>query len=594
MKLAFAILFLALSTIALAQTPDIINQGEITLLAMMENGSVQTGGVAILALEIRPGHERVFLETYPMTKIATQASLRFAQQVACDELDIDCSNYDFLFTIQALPGIVGGPSAGGAATLLTSSLLLNKTIDSKMAMTGTINSGGIIGSVGGLRYKLDAANASGIKRVYLPKGSKALNIGNETLSLVEYGDRLGITVREVDTIQEILAEEIGTPLPAENQTLVIDEQYGAIMHDIAQDLCSRALNLSKNPLAANTTIAKNFTERAQTELERNASYSAASYCFRADVEYKRAIYQARNFSVNVLVQQSKNLRADAERSRAIINNRTTTTLTDLQTYMAVRERIDESLALLDTIDVELAKGKPDAQGIGFVEERLFSAKTWSRFFDTNERSIILNTAELQKGCTAKISEAEERFNYVKSILPEALEGTRKDIDAAYTFLNAGNYGLCIHTAAKAKAEADVLLSLMGVEEARINELIKLKLLIAKHALTKAQTKGVFPIIAYSYYEYADSLREFDPASSLLFAEYALELANLDLYFHKEPSDDQKTTSSKRTLLPIGVSFFILLLLVLLALLLGWKRVPSRNVKKTLQAPPKRRLRGKKR
>src|SRR3989338_6973629 len=205
-----------------------------------------------------------------MTKITTQASLRFAQQVACDELDIDCSHYDFLFTIQALPGIVGGPSAGGAATLLTSSLLLNKTIDSKMAMTGTINSGGIIGSVGGLRYKLDAANVSGIKRVYLPKGSKALNIGNETLSLVEYGDRLGITVREVDTIQEILAEEIGTSLPAENQTLVIDEQYGAIMHDIAQDLCSRALNLSKNPLAANTTIAKNFTERAQTELERNA------------------------------------------------------------------------------------------------------------------------------------------------------------------------------------------------------------------------------------------------------------------------------------------------------------------------------------
>ncbi|MBS3125487.1 hypothetical protein J4211_04530 [Candidatus Woesearchaeota archaeon] len=592
MKLISILLFLTLCTTVIAQ--QVISQGNITLLALMENGTTQSGGVAVLALEIIPGHERVFLETYPMTKITTQASLRFAQQVACKELDIDCSHYDFLFTIQALPGIVGGPSAGGAATILTSALLLNKTLDPEMAMTGTINSGGIIGPVGGLRFKFEAADAAGIKRVYVPRGIKAISFGNKTLGLVEYGQSLELNVREVDTISEVLAQEIGRQFPLENQSLAIDERYGAIMHDVAEDLCDRTLNFSQNPLGHNATIAKNFTTRAETELARNASYSAASYCFRANVEYKRVIYEARNFSASVLTGQSKSLRIDAERSRAIIDNRTITTLTDLQTYMAVRERIDESLTLLDLVDADLAKGKLDPQRIGFVEERLFSAKTWSRFFDGSGASIEINPSTLQSGCTAKISEAEERFNYVKSVLPDVLEGTRKDIDLAYTFLNSGQQGLCIYTAAKAKAEADVLLGLMGVEEGRLGELIALKLRIAKTALMKAQEKDVFPIIAYSYYEYADSLQDFDPASALLFSEYALELANLDIYFHKRVDNDEKTTVWEYYWERWASAVAILLILLLLIFVGRSGSASARRVKKTLQAPPKRRLRGKKR
>jgi hypothetical protein len=41
---------------------------------------------------------------------------------------------------------------------------------------------------------------------------------------------------------------------------------------------------------------------------------------------------------------------------------------------------------------------------------------------------------------------------------------------------------------------------------------------------------VFPILGYSYFEYANSLKESDPFSALLYSEYALELSNLDIYF----------------------------------------------------------------
>jgi len=62
------------------------------------------------------------------------------------------------------------------------------------------------------------------------------------------------------------------------------------------------------------------------------------------------------------------------------------------------------------------------------------------------------------------------------------------------------------------------------------EVIDLKLDVARQTLIKNQRKNIFPIIAYSYYEYAKSLQNYDKPSALLFAEYALELSNLDIYF----------------------------------------------------------------
>ena len=49
-------------------------------------------------------------------------------------------------------------------------------------------------------------------------------------------------------------------------------------------------------------------------------------------------------------------------------------------------------------------------------------------------------------------------------------------------------------------------------------------------------KGVFPIVGYSYFEYANSLKETDPFSALLYSEYALELSNLDIYFKSPVSE----------------------------------------------------------
>ena len=105
------------------------NVNHISLLAVTEKDGILEGYVADLSLELsKGGNGRVFMDTIPLTKLDTQISTRFAKEIACDLLDIDCSNYDFIYTIHAESNIIGGPSAGAAITVLTLSSLKGMTL----------------------------------------------------------------------------------------------------------------------------------------------------------------------------------------------------------------------------------------------------------------------------------------------------------------------------------------------------------------------------------------------------------------------------------------------------------------------------------
>jgi len=69
--------------------------GHMKLLAVSDTENGQRGGIADLFLEIQPGSGRVFLETFPLTRLDTQISTRFAKEIACDFADVDCNKFDF-------------------------------------------------------------------------------------------------------------------------------------------------------------------------------------------------------------------------------------------------------------------------------------------------------------------------------------------------------------------------------------------------------------------------------------------------------------------------------------------------------------------
>ena len=138
--------FLFIVILILLLPQGLAKSGHMKLLAVSNLGTDSRGSVADLFLEVDEGQGRVFIESFPLSKLDTQISTRFAKEVACSFIEKDCSNYDFFYTIRANSAIIGGPSAGAAIAVLTISVLEDLALDESMTITGTINSGGIIGS----------------------------------------------------------------------------------------------------------------------------------------------------------------------------------------------------------------------------------------------------------------------------------------------------------------------------------------------------------------------------------------------------------------------------------------------------------------
>ncbi len=248
-KILLILVILLLIPVTLAKS------GHMPLLAVTEKEGEEVGVIADLYLDIVPGQGRVFIDTFPLTKLDTQMSTRFAKQIACNFLDVNCNEYDFFYTIRAKSAIIGGPSASGAATVLTVALLDNLKLDKNIAMTGTINSGGIIGPVGGIKAKVEAAKEANITKVLVPEFSMDENITDYTIDL-------GIGVIDISSLEDAIYEFTGKRYN-KKATLTIDATYQKVMKEIAQDLCNRAEILSTK-VEGNSS----FIESADEALEK--------------------------------------------------------------------------------------------------------------------------------------------------------------------------------------------------------------------------------------------------------------------------------------------------------------------------------------
>ncbi|TAL46954.1 hypothetical protein EPN87_04000 [archaeon] len=125
---------------------------------------------------------------------ATQDSIRQAVFIAgaLAMTDVTEKDFDVSFLYED-SGIVtiDGPSAGAAITTLITAALENKTLDSSVLVTGTIEQGGLIGPVGGVKSKAQAAKDFGATTFLVPV--------NESVSVP------GLSVREVSSIEQVTA-----------------------------------------------------------------------------------------------------------------------------------------------------------------------------------------------------------------------------------------------------------------------------------------------------------------------------------------------------------------------------------------------------
>ncbi|RME31433.1 hypothetical protein D6789_02760 [Candidatus Woesearchaeota archaeon] len=504
--------------------------GHVTLLTVAESEGGERGGTADLYLEIQPGTGQIFLDTYPLAKLDTQSSTRYATRIACEYANADCDQYDFFFTIRANSRLVGGPSAGAAIAVLTAALLTGTPIDASVAITGTIDSGGLIGPVAGVKEKALAAAEQGLSLVLISAFSYPTEVNESYLELVNKTNAtvnlsrvyvpvnlssLGIPIRTVTTLDEALAYFTGREPTQRPVTIEEDAAYRSIMQRIARELCARRTELANeddDPLGLKE-------QREEAEREEDW-YSLASYCFREAIAYREQ--QFAQLSPAQLASHRDALREAVRQFQQQMLQRTPRTMAQLETSMIVAERLDETWERLE--------GNLSAENLAFAHERLNSAQVWFAFWSMRSPRITLDEQHLRRACNAKLAEAQERISYVNLYLPdEYLARAKEELAKARAAADNGAPTTCIHHAAKARAQANVLSTTLATPEEQFPLMLDTKLASVARVIAQQEQ---FPILGYSYYRYAQSLGEHDRYSALTFAEYALELSDLAIYFPK--------------------------------------------------------------
>jgi len=555
------------------------SSGHIALLTVSEsdNISMEQGGVADLQLVVKPGTGRIFIDSFPLSKIDTQVTLRFASEMACDLLNKDCSNYDFFYTITANSGLVGGPSAGAAATVLTVAVLDNQILDNNTVMTGTINSGDLVGPVAGVPEKALAAEINGYKRILIP----AWDIVNNTPS-----ENLTIKVIPISTLETALYYFTGKNYSTPDELIgnsIYSKEYTKIMSQITMDLCTKYGEIVNNTAVFPnlTAYGINVTNSSQDNfvlalnaLNSSSYYSAASFCFGGDVRIRDALTEnLTNNELKVLYAELLTNITDFKQNLDKTSE-SISTISELETYMVVAERLTEAKDALTQMSPE----NISSYELAFANERFYTAIVWSRFSKLPGQKFIMDKNLLSMVCNQKLSEAEERLNYLELYYPK--EDIRDELTKAYDYYNSQDYALCIFTASKVKADTDVVLSAIFVPDTNMKKLFDEKIEAAKKAIAKQERSEIFPILGYSYYEYANTLKDTDKYSSLLYAEYSLELSNLNMYFKKPDSLKLSVTSSMNSSLisifMLGLCIGVLITLLLCLIVMGIRNKNKKN------------------
>ncbi|RXA20472.1 ATP-dependent protease [Methanosarcina sp. MSH10X1] len=185
----------------------------------------EEGALLEISVEIRPGKGRVLVQTVPLTGVGFQDAANTAVFVAESETGNPLSSSDVIFSVTAeedVPGGVDGPSAGALMALLTISAVDNSTrLNDSITLTGTIDSEGSIGEIGGVVEKAEAAKAGGKTLFLVPRENSELvtyklverNFGGfiiterepEIVDAEEYiEEEVGIDIEYVDTIDDVL------------------------------------------------------------------------------------------------------------------------------------------------------------------------------------------------------------------------------------------------------------------------------------------------------------------------------------------------------------------------------------------------------
>jgi uncharacterized protein len=564
----FLLFFSCFSQFSMATYPGEIQSGSVSIeyhnvsvyapaVAQTENG--YEGVISTITVTIQnSGSGRVFVDTLPLTQVDMQGSARLAVKVAGafvkndKSLDVNPDEFDYFFVIRTSAPVIGGPSAGAVMTLATIALLENWTIDKNLVMTGMINPDGSIGPIGGIPYKVDAANSVGATRFLIPKGqmtytetvteTTTINGWTQiitkpvTRNVSEYAmDNYGMEVFEVEDINEVLLYATGhTFVVPESEHQITTQDYINAMRPLAESLLSNAEDLFnnatevfdnsdipnrwpyyyKNQVTDYLNYAESYLSDAEELYQTDLFYSSASKSFQSLISSHFVSYACDYFSSDDEDGYISNLINEThliyESKNKLVKNEDIKDMISLQCVgIAQKKAVEASSYLNDAINSFNNSNYLNClYQLAYSYERSNSVEWWinlsSQFNDTNSidqttitalaEEYIDNAQQSIAYATVLLQEIGQSSNFLTSA-EELLVTARNDEDQGYP-------AAALFDSLEALVKGNLALELVdGVTKDKLDRARE----SASISISESRMQGIEPILSVSYYELAESL-----------------------------------------------------------------------------------------
>jgi len=538
-----ALLFL----ISLMLTPSVnaqfLSPKEASIRAVaVTSGNNPQGVVINISVVVTEGDGKVYISTSPYTEIDMQGSAEVAAMTACDLIGEDFNKYDFFFTIKADAPIVGGPSAGGVMTIAVISALKDLEIRSDVFMTGMIYPDGFIGPVGGIPYKLQAAKEHGAEIFLIPRGQKVVYVQEtkeeregpfifihqeaKPVNLVELGQKLGVEVLEVETVEDALRYYTGYSIEKVTPSLNLTD-YSKLISQLPERMKKSVLILLEDVRTYATheelSDVQRIIDEANETFLRGDYYTATSQYFTAAIRLRTIQYTRTLKNEEALNGEFTELMDELNETIDEVKGYDTG-VESFQILGAAEERVAIAGKLIDD-----ARRSGDyttaAKDLALAKERIESAKLWISLMPSIKEDAYLNEEEIRRRAESYLTQAESIIIYARSINGEGnfINEAERSADLAGDQLSRGMYAGAAISAIDAITKAEISIDLINADENMLNSEINVSESGAKEALSETG-RYITPILPAAYFEFGKTSDA--PVEKLYYYKLSARIAKL--------------------------------------------------------------------
>jgi len=528
-------------------------------VATDENGNYY-GVISEMSVSVSEGDGSIFVETWPLSEIDTQASSRLAASVASEIAGVDIFQYNFYYSITSSSSVIGGPSAGGILTVATVAALNGWETDPTVMMTGMINPDGTIGPVGGIYQKAEAASEFGIETFLVPEGQSIVTYGEAQIDLTTYApENWGMEVKEITDILDAVYEFTGMEYERGDFSGDISIDTSFFSGDVAIEIedtislkervttsfeSSSISSAILSDLQGYIDSADGRLADAQEAIDEGRYYTAMSFIFQSRISYTYVDYALAYIESEDDMAVMNDLFEDAESFITLVNGEVKDKATDirgytsLETFSAAQERAFEALEYLDEAKLFLAQGRePEAlYDLAFAMERARTCQFWLEICNRYSDGDTIEIGQLRTDAEVILNDANLTLIYASDLMSSntLLNDAIGLLDSAFEEFSDENYAAALFNAIESKTRASVAIELYSAGDEIIESRVGRAKENAAIAIEEQISNGITPVLSMSYYEFATVFEEDgELINAIIYYKYSKGIATAFKYLTGE-------------------------------------------------------------